>query len=341
MNEQATAVTTTEPESKPGTAMAAFDFSPKSLTEAMELAKMMATSTIVPKDYIDKPGNVLVAIQMGAEVGLKPMQAMQNIAVINGRPSLWGDAVLAIVRSATDATGAKILEGIDEVYDESTKTATCTVKRRGSPPVARTFSMADAVKADLSNKPIWKQYPQRMLQMRARSWALRDVFTDVMRGMPIAEEVMDYNPPEKDVTPGAPPAPAASPQDAALELALRRRADQICAMFDRAVTPEDFKAATEAAKRLPDGEHRQKAIDAHHRAKNRLTAATATDAAPSAAPAAEPPISAETVAAMIERSANKDEADLAADSIRAFPEAVQAELWKVYTAKVAEFKPAE
>ncbi|MCB1048850.1 MAG: hypothetical protein KDC10_16785, partial [Calditrichaeota bacterium] len=73
---------------------------PRTLEEAMKFAGMLAESEIIPKDFIHKPGNVLVAIQWGMELGLQPMQAMQNIAVINGRPALWGDAVIAIVRAS-------------------------------------------------------------------------------------------------------------------------------------------------------------------------------------------------------------------------------------------------
>src|SRR5690606_17206238 len=66
-----------------------FSLSPKSLDEAMQFANMLSKSTIVPKDFQNNPGNILVAVQWGMELGLQPMQAMQNIAVINGRPALW------------------------------------------------------------------------------------------------------------------------------------------------------------------------------------------------------------------------------------------------------------
>ena len=74
--------------------------------------------------------------------------------------------------------------------------------------------MEDAQKAGLQGKSgPWSQYPKRMRQMRARAFALRDVFPDVLRGMPIAEEVMD-TPAERDITPRSQPAqkaPAALP----------------------------------------------------------------------------------------------------------------------------------
>lgn len=172
-----------------------FSLAPQSLDEALRFADYLAKSTIVPKDFANNPGNILVAIQWGMELGLQPMQAMQNIAVINGRPALWGDAVIALVRSSP------LCEYVYESDDG--ETATCRVKRRGEDEQVKTFSMEDAKLAGLLAKSgPWTQYPKRMRQMRARAFALRDVFPDVLRGMPVAEEVMDMQK-EREVAPQA------------------------------------------------------------------------------------------------------------------------------------------
>ncbi|WP_225786038.1 recombinase RecT [Pseudomonas sp. Marseille-P9655] len=161
-----------------------FSLAPQNLDEALKFADYLANSDIVPKDFQRKPANILVAVQWGMELGLQPMQAMQSIAVINGRPSLWGDAVIALARSSP------MCEYINETDDG--ETATCRVKRRGEEEQVRTFSMTDAKLAGLAGKSgPWTQYPKRMRQMRARAFALRDVFPDVLRGMPVAEEVQD------------------------------------------------------------------------------------------------------------------------------------------------------
>ncbi len=168
-----------------------FSLAPKNIEEALKFAEMLSKSDLVPKDYKDKPGNILVAVQWGMELGMQAMQAMQNIAPINGRPSLWGDAVLALVKSSPVCEYV-----VEEVSEEK---AICRVKRRGEPEQVREFSMKDAATAGLKGKQgPWTQYPKRMLQMRARSWAVRDVFPDVLRGMPIAEELQDI--PEKNIT---------------------------------------------------------------------------------------------------------------------------------------------
>lgn len=166
----------------------AFSLTPQSLDEAMKYADVIAKSDIVPSDYRNKPGNVLVAIQMGLELGLPPLQALQNIAVINGRPAVWGDSLIAIARAHPAC------EYIKETFDEKTMTATCKVKRRNQPEEVRTFSRADAETAGLWGKNTWKQYPKRMLQMRARSFAVRDVFSDALRGIAMVEEVQDIPP---------------------------------------------------------------------------------------------------------------------------------------------------
>lgn len=161
-----------------------FDLSPQTFDQALTFSQYLADSDMVPKDYKGKPGNCLIAMQWGAEVGLKPLQALQNLAVINGRPALWGDSVIAIVR------GSPLCEYVIETDDG--QTATCKVKRRGEPEQIRTFSMDDARAAGLAGKQgPWTQFPKRMRQMRARAFALRDVFPDVLRGLPVAEEIMD------------------------------------------------------------------------------------------------------------------------------------------------------
>lgn len=187
----------------------AFNLTPRNLQEALQLAEVLSQSEYVPKDYRGKPGNILVAVQWGHEIGLKPLQAMQNLAVINGRPTLWGDALVALVRNSP------LCEYIIETTDAA-GTAFCQVKRRGEPEQVRSFSDADAKTAGLLGKDgPWKSNPKRMKQMRARAFALRDVFADVLKGMQMAEEIMDLPPSEATPTPAdqlAGAAPAVPPE---------------------------------------------------------------------------------------------------------------------------------
>lgn len=174
----------------------------QTMADAMSFGKMVADSEFAPKDFRGKPASCVLAIQAGAEIGLSPMQALQSIAVVNGRPSIFGDAALAVVKASPVCE--YVTESIEG--DGESMVATCTAKRRGYPEatVVR-FTVADAKKAALWGKTgPWSQYPRRMLQMRARGFALRDAFPDALRGMVTAEEAGDYQTPE----PVAAPRPA-------------------------------------------------------------------------------------------------------------------------------------
>lgn len=166
----------------------------QSMDDAYRFAKMVAASDFAPKDFKGKPESCLLAIQAGSEVGLTPMQSLQSIAVINGRPTIWGDAALALVQASV------VCEYVREYTegDGDALVAVCEAKRKGYPaPTVVRFSVADARKAGLYGKQgPWQQYPTRMLALRARGFALRNAFADALRGLITAEEAQDYPTPE-------------------------------------------------------------------------------------------------------------------------------------------------
>lgn len=158
---------------------------PNTLADALKFSEMIAQSDLAPKDFRGKPANVLVAIQMGKELNIPPMQALQGIAVINGRPSVWGDLMWALVTSHPQFEDA-----IEEVTDTQAKV---TLKRKGRSPVTVVFTKADAEKAKLWDKEgPWKTYPKRQMLWRARTFAARDLFPDALKGMVSVEEAQDY-----------------------------------------------------------------------------------------------------------------------------------------------------
>jgi hypothetical protein len=174
-------------------------FTPTNMTEAMGLAKLLASSDFVPKDFKGKPGNCFLAMQMGAELGVPPLQAMQGIAIINGRPSIWGDLSLAVVQAHPDYEDHK--EFYTGTPFEDNYTAVFQIKRKEQAWHEVKFSVADAKTAKLWGKrgyngqdTPWITNPKRMLQMRSRGFGLRDKFADALKGMKLAEEVMDIPP---------------------------------------------------------------------------------------------------------------------------------------------------
>jgi len=168
---------------------------PQSLDEAFRVSQAIAASGLAPRG-IDKAEQIMVAIMAGAELGLAPFQSLQSFAIVNNRPTLWGDGLLAVVR----ARGVRVREWLEGEGDGMV--ANCLAIRPDTgEEVERTFSVADAKKAGLWGKTgPWQQYPKRMLQMRARALALRDGCADMLRGIQVREEVEDYQP-VRDVTP--------------------------------------------------------------------------------------------------------------------------------------------
>ena len=185
---------------------------PSNMDDLFRFAKAVSVSGLAPKG-IESAEAIFVALEMGLEVGLPMMAALQNIAVINGRPTIWGDAQLAVVRGTGELTlfeewyeeGGKRLARNPATFTDAT-TAVCRVQRAGYEAAETAFSVADAKRANLWGKAgPWSQYPARMLRFRARSFGLRDQFGDALRGLRTAEEVMD-DPVEiaRNVTPKAP-----------------------------------------------------------------------------------------------------------------------------------------
>lgn len=159
-------------------------------TDILELAKTFAQTDMVPKSYQGKPANIIVAWEAGHALGLSRMFALQNFAVINGKPSLYGDAPLAVIR----ASG--LLEYIDELDGADALAAgegRCTMKRKGCEPKTTRFTVEMAKQAGLWGKQgPWQTCPGRMLIFRARGFNVRDTFGDVLGGIGIGEEQDDF-----------------------------------------------------------------------------------------------------------------------------------------------------
>jgi hypothetical protein len=160
---------------------------PQDIEQAFRIASALAQSGMTPNGF-KTPETCFVAIMAGAELGLPPFQSLQSFAIINNRPTLWGDALMAVVRT----NGFKVREWLEGEGDEMT--AYCEVIRPDNGDTAEaSFSVDDAKTAGLWKKGgPWTSAPKRMLKMRARSFAIRDGAADVLRGFQIREEVEDY-----------------------------------------------------------------------------------------------------------------------------------------------------
>ncbi len=222
---------------------------PRTLEETFRLANALAGSGLAPAS-LKTPDQVMVAIMAGAELGLPPFQSLQSFAVINGRPAIWGDGLMAVVRSH----GFKVREWLDGEGDAMV--ARCEVTRPDTGEVVPgEFSVVDAKKAGLWGKTgPWQSYPKRMLKMRARAFALRDGAADVLRGFQVREEVEDY---VREVQPAGRPATGMRARLEAREVSVADQqgfsADHVAATVG-ASTPADAEFTDEETPQPSDRE---------------------------------------------------------------------------------------
>lgn len=166
------------------------------LEEQYRIAQYYHKSGLMPQG-LNTPEKILVALQLCHELGLNPVSNIGKVAVINGTPSLFGDTPLSLVYKSG------LLKFIEETFvmdGEEVRGAICVVQRVGHEKVVRQFLETDAKKAQLLGKGVWAKYPKRMYQYRARAWALKDVFPDVLNGLSIAEWDFNTDGTERDVT---------------------------------------------------------------------------------------------------------------------------------------------
>lgn len=175
-------------------------FNPDVMNGAMQVAKQIAQSTIIPRALQGKPGDVLVVLLTGREFGLQPMQAMRSLHVVDGKPVMAADLMVGL------CLGRREVCEYFTLVESTAEKATYKTKRVGTQEVVLTWTWKQAEKAGVTGKDNWRKYPESMLRARCASALARAVYPDLMAGT--------YDPDELDVS-AAPPiaerAPASSP----------------------------------------------------------------------------------------------------------------------------------
>ncbi|GAB2964112.1 hypothetical protein [Saccharothrix stipae] len=174
------------------------------LDQAYRYAQALAQSSLLPKDLIGKPANVLTIMLYGQQLGLTPMQAVQSIYVVNGRPSMSGQLWLSKVREAghkmfipcvtcgfapdqhTPDTGHRY----ESDHTEQRCTVTIVRKDTGEQH-SETFTWAEGERAGLTRKDVWKSWPKRMLLWRAVSNCATVICPEVAQGWGAEDEVVE------------------------------------------------------------------------------------------------------------------------------------------------------
>lgn len=158
------------------------------LDGAYRLAQWVEQSGMAPQGM--KAASIVVAFQLGAELGLKPMQSLKDVVVIHGSPSLRGTAILKLIRQSglleEDIEIGSRGEGEDRV-------GFCRSKRKGwKEPRETTFSWKEAVAAGLLTNKVYAKFPGRMLAWRSLGHHASDNYSDATSGYRVAEDVMPH-----------------------------------------------------------------------------------------------------------------------------------------------------
>lgn len=188
----------------------------RSLDDVERLAKIACTSGLVSL----RPEQAAVILLTGHELGLSPMQSLRGIYVVNGKPVLSADMLVAVVRASGRCASWVVVESTED-------RCTITTQRKGeSATASRTWTMADAKRAGVTGKPIWSQYPRTMLRHRCAADLAREVYPDVVLGLYDPEELgADEHVEQETPAPVAPsrvviepdPAPPVDPEREAIE----------------------------------------------------------------------------------------------------------------------------
>jgi hypothetical protein len=181
-------------ESKPTAQTAVVPFEPENLEDAVALSQKLAGSNLLPMALRKRPEDVLVTLLAGREMGLSPMQAIRNIHVIEGRPTMSAELMVAQCLRHPE-----ICE-LFEMVESTAVQATFAAKRQGRPAKKLTYSLEDAKVAGLANRDNWRKSPKAMLRARAASALARAVFPDLVAGVYEIDEGDDIRCSARDTT---------------------------------------------------------------------------------------------------------------------------------------------
>jgi hypothetical protein len=159
--------------------------------EDWQEAHEIAGSELVPDCYKGKPYNAVVAFRKGRSLGLDRQQSVNNLYTVNGHTRIWGDMMLAI--ATTDPRFIDCIEEfgpdieVDEtVHGKMPEWAKCTVKVKDQEDKVCLYTLDDAKKNpnfDSDKVKTWRTNGKRMMQFKARSFALRDALPARLGGL--------------------------------------------------------------------------------------------------------------------------------------------------------------
>jgi hypothetical protein len=160
---------------------------------AQRAAKMLAASTLVPRDYQGNIPNCVIALNMAQRVGADPLMVMQNLVVVHGRPTWSSQFLIATVNTCGRFTALRYEFFGQPGTDSWGCRAWAAEKATGEKLVGTdvTILMAKREGWYSKNGSKWQSIPQQMLMYRAGSWWARAYAPELSMGLHTADEVAD------------------------------------------------------------------------------------------------------------------------------------------------------
>jgi len=212
-------------------------FEPRNIDEAIHLAKVLHASRLLPRG-LATPEAVVATIITGAELGLSPMQAIRSIHIIDGKPTMSSDLMVAMVKRHEACKFFRLVESSGQV-------ATYETQRAGDPePTRMSFSIEEAKSAGLASKDVWKKFAAAMLRARCASSLARAVYPDLVMGI--------YDPDELDHSPASEPRDVTPPRPVAVPQVVVEAAQVLDAEVETVSIADTIRAEMESAKTVQE-----------------------------------------------------------------------------------------
>jgi hypothetical protein len=210
---------------------------PQTVDEARELTREAVASRLY---QVTSPESALMIVLTGRDLGLSLTQSLRSVYVVNGKPVISSDAMVAAIRKSGLCATWRVVESTIN---------SCTIETRRveeEQPESETFTLDDAKRAGLDRKEVWRAWPKEMLRHRCAAALARRVYPDVILGCYVPGEIDDppVEPMRVEVTPSKPSRSKLSDED---------KAERVAAIIDeyRAALArgENADAAYDAAKK--------------------------------------------------------------------------------------------
>lgn len=203
------------------------------------------------------PDQAMALMLIAQAEGMHPAIAARDYHVINGRPTLRADAMLARFQQA----GGKVEWGD---YTDRKVVGTFTHPQGGSVRIEWTTDMA--VSANLTKNPTWKSYPRQMLRARCISEGIRTIYPGVAIGTYTPEEAEDMAPQRTVRDMGDAEEVAPPPPPAAVDV------DKLVETIQSAATLEFLELLRPDMRRVPKGKERDRVVAAVQRRADEIRA---------------------------------------------------------------------